>query len=437
VSGEDDAAAARAGRGDGVTGGETAAGEASVSDAPGSEPSAGSGPNRANRRRWTAVIFASLAIGGGAMMARGPVIPELGTAFGAPAWQLGLIAPAGTLGYLFAVTVVGFGAGHLRARLLIAGGLLGNALALLVLGAAPVLLVFLAAVTIQGAMMGVVRGLNRPLLSHFYPSRRGRVYSYYDMTWAIGATSAPLLVVAVVWFASWRLVFWLFAVLMLGLAVLVWRFDEPAVETQEEPLAREDVRALLRRPEVLGMALVMFFATGVEGGLFLWLPTYAESELPGWIAGATLSIMLAGYVPGRFVYGRLSERVGYVRIIVAILGLLVPVFVLTFVVADGLWVLPGILAIGLLISGAFPMLVSYATDAAPEYSGPVTAVAAISSSLGVGMMPAVMGFAISGSDPVLGMQLLLLPLGMALLLIVAARIAEVRRAPAEPVSASD
>jgi len=387
--------------------------------------------NRSNRLRWTAVIFAALAIGGGAMMARGPVLPELGATFEAPEWQLGLIAPAGTVGYLLSVTFVGFKAGHLRPRLIVAGALLANAVALLAIGAAPIMLVVLAGAVFQGAAIGVVRGLNRPLLSHFYPTRRGRIYGYYDMTWAIGAALAPLLVVACVAFLSWRYAFWIFAVLLAGLGVVVWSLDEPAVETEEEPLAREDVRALLRRPEILGMALVMFFSTGVEGGLFLWLPTYAESELPGWIAGGTLSIMIAGYVPGRFAYGRLSERIGYVRLIVAVLALMVPTFVATFVFADGLWVLPGILTIGLLMSGCFPLLVSYATDAAPEYSGPVTAVAAISSSLGVGVTPAVMGFVLSDVDPATGMQLLVIPLLIALGLIVLVRVAEIRRAPAE------
>jgi len=256
------------------------------------------------------------------------------------------------------------------------------------------------------------------------------------MTWAMGAALAPLLVVATVATASWRLAYWILGALVLALGVIVWTLDEPAVETEEEPLERADVLTLLRRPEVLGMALVMFFATGVEGGLFLWLPTYAESELPAWVAGGTLSIMIAGYIPGRFVYGRLSERVGYVRIIVAILSLMIPVFLLTFVFAQGLWVLPGILAIGLLISGCYPLLISYATDAAPEYSGPVTAVAAISSSLGVGVTPAVMGFVLSGVDPATGMQLLVIPLLMALGLIVVVRIAEVRRTPAETACAS-
>lgn len=421
-----DAATAEAGASGGGPGGATGGG---------SDADRAARADRANRLRWTAVIFASLAIGGGAMMARGPVLPEMGRTFGAPAWQLGLIAPAGTLGYLVAVSMVGFGAGHLRARVLVAGGLLGNAVALAVLGAAPLFVVVLAAVVVQGAMMGVVRGLNRPLLSHFYPARRGRVYSYYDMTWAVGAVLAPVLVVIVVATASWRWAFWILALVLVGLAALVWRFDEPAVETEEEPLAREDVLTLLRRPEVLGMALVLFFGTGVEGGLFLWLPTYAASELPGWIGGLSLSLLIAGYIPGRFAYGRLSERVGYVPLLVGILGLLVPIFVFTFVFAAGLWVLPGILAIGVLLSGVFPLLVSYATDAVPEYSGPVTAVAAIASSLGVGLTPAVMGFAVSDADAATGMTLLIVPLVIALGLIVLVRIAEVRRAPAEPAPA--
>lgn len=391
----------------------------------------------ANRRAWTVAIFASLGLAGAVLMVRGPVLPELATAFGAPEWQLGLIAPAATLGYLVAVTAVGFGAGHLPPRRLVVAGLGGTAVALGLLGAAPSLPTFLVAVALQGATVGAFRGRTRPLLSHFYPTRRGRVYSYYDMTWAAGATLGPLLVIAVLALAPWRWVFWVLAAAYALVAAFVWSLSEPELESEERPLAREDVLALLRRPEILGMVAVMFFATGVEGGLFLWLPTYAAGELPDWLAGAVLSLMILGYVPGRFAYGRLAERVGYVRLLVGILGALLPVYLLTFFVAGGLWLLPGILAIGVLLSGAFPLLVSYATDATPEYSGPVTAVAAVAGSLGVGVVPAMMGFAISSGDAAAGMELLVVPLVASIGLVVAVRVSERRRTPAEPVCAAD
>jgi len=221
------------------------------------------------------------------------------------------------------------------------------------------------------------------------------------------------------------------------LAVVVWRLDAPDVTGTEEPFDRRELLTLLRRPEVAAMVLVMFLGTGVEGGLFLWLPTYMTSVMPDGVAGLglsaaalsslSLSVMIAGYVPGRIVYGRLSERVGYLSLLIGILVLLIPTFYATFVLASGLWILPGVVAMGALISGIFPMLVSYATDAAPQHSGPVTAVAAIASSLGVGIAPAIMGWIISGSDATAAVQLLLVPLVVALAIVLVARVAERKR----------
>ncbi|WP_226011639.1 MFS transporter [Halomicrobium salinisoli] len=383
-----------------------------------------------NRRAWTAAIFATMALTGAAMMARGPIIPHLGTTFGAPEWQLGLIAPAGTAGYLVVISVVGFGAGHLDPRRFVLLGMVGSVVCLLAMAVAPLLAVFLLAVLVRGTMNGVVRGLNRPLLSHFYPERRGRVYSYYDMTWAAGAVVGPLAVVGAVALGNWRLAYVGMAAVMVALAVAVWRLDAPDVESEEEPIDWGEVLALLRRPEIVAMIAAMFFATGVEGGLFTWLPTYAEGELPPSLAGITLSVMIAGYVPGRFVYGRLADRVGYLPLLVGILLLLVPAF-WAFLAADGPRLLAAVAAVGALISGVYPLLLSYATEAVPHHSGPVTALAAVSSSLGVGIVPAVMGGVISGSNVGAAMRLLLGPIVLALVVLVVARVAERRRDRAE------
>jgi fucose permease len=289
----------------------------------------------------------------------------------------------------------------------------------------------------RGLMNGVLRGLNRPIISHFYPDSRGRMYSYYDMVWAVGAMLGPIGVVAVLALADWRLAYYALAVGMFGLAVVVWWLDGPDVEGTEEPFDRREIAALVRKPEVAAMLVVMMLGTGVEGGLFLWLPTYVGDVLPDGIAGIglsaaalsslSLSVMIAGYVPGRFVYGRLSERVGYLRILVGIFLLLIPTFAATFLYAEGLTILLGVVVVGALISGIFPMLVSYATDAVPQHSGPVTALSAISSSLGVGITPAVMGWVISGSDATAAMQLLLVPLVAALAVLLVARVAERKR----------
>lgn len=387
----------------------------------------GWGVTRSNRRLWTAVIFAAMLLGGIAMMARGPILVELGDTFDAPEWQLGLIAPAGTIGYLVVIAAVGFGAGHLDAQRYVTVGLFGSGLAMLAMGVAPLLAVFLLAVVLRGTMNGVVRGLTRPLLSHFYPESRGRVYGYYDMTWAAGAVVGPLLVIVAVAILDWRLTYYALAAGMLGLALVVWHLDAPQVESGEEPFDRADVLGLLRRPEVMGMAAAMFFGTGVEGGLFIWLPTYATGKLPANLANVTLSVMIAGYVPARFVYGRLADHVGHLRLLLPILVALVPVFVYTFAYAEGLWILLSVAVMGAGVSAVFPLLISYATEAVPHHSGPVTAIAAIASSLGVGSVPALMGFVISGSNARAAMQLLLVPLSLTVVVLLAARLAERRR----------
>jgi len=380
-----------------------------------------------NRRLWTLALFLSVATTGAMLQMRGAVLPTLSTEFSPPAWQLGLVAPVGTIGYLTVMLVVGSGAGHLDSRRFIIVGLLGSAVALLAMGLAPAFLVFLLAIGIRGTMTGFVRALDRPVLSHFYPDDRGRMYNRYDMAWAVGAALGPVAVAAAVALGSWRLAYGALAVVVVVAAALFWRLDAPTVESAEEPLTRESAADLLRRPEIVAMLAALFFVTGVEGGLFTWLPYYAAAELPEGVAEVTLTVMLAAYVPGRFACGALAERVGYLPLLAGLAGALVPTFAFTFVVAEGYAVLAGIAVIGLLIAGFFPTMMAYATDAVPQHSGPVNALASGMGSVGVGTVPAVMGVVIGGSDAATAMQYLIAPLVLALVVIVLAGLAERRR----------
>ncbi|MEF8850981.1 MAG: MFS transporter [Haloarculaceae archaeon] len=380
-----------------------------------------------NRRLWTLTVFLTVALAGAAIQVRGAVLPTLEGFYGVPEWQLGLVAPAGTVGYLLVMLLVGSSAGRVDTRAVIVAGAVGTAGALLVMGLAPTFLVFLAALAVRGAAMGLVRALDRPLLSHFYPENRGRVYNLYDGVWAAGAALGPLAVVAALSLGSWRFVYLGLAALAVALAAAFWLLDPPDVGGNEEPLTRESLLALLRRPEVLGTLAVLFFVIGVEGSLFTWLPFYANAELPERFAELTLTVMLAAYIPGRVGCGILAERVGYLTLLGGVLALLVPVFAYTFLLADGLVVLAGVAAIGLLVSGVFPTAVAYGTDAAPEYSGPVNAVASATGATAFATLPAILGVVIGGSDAKTAMPLLLVPLVAALAAVVLARVAEHRR----------
>jgi fucose permease len=380
-----------------------------------------------NRRLWTATIFLTVAVAGAAIQVRGAVLPTLEGFYGVPAWQLGLVAPAGTVGYLLVMLLVGSSAGRVDTQTVIVVGAFGTAGALLAMGLAPTFLVFLGAMLARGATIGLVRALDRPLLGHFYPDDRGRVYNLYDAVWAVGAAVGPLAVVLGLALGSWRFVYVGLAGAVLVLALLFWRLDAPDVGGTEEPLTRASLATLLRRPEILGMLAALFFVIGVEGSLFTWLPYYAGAQLPDRWAELTLTLLLAAYVPGRLVCGALAERVGYLTLLTVILGLLLPAFAYTFVVAEGLWVLAGVAAIGALVSGVFPTAVAYGTDAAPAYSGPVNGVASATGSVAFATVPAVLGVVIGGSSARSALPLLLVPLAAAFCVVVLARVAEYRR----------
>ncbi|MFC6756591.1 MULTISPECIES: MFS transporter [Haloarcula] len=384
--------------------------EAAATQAPDTE--ADGEPDRSGRRWWTVAVFAYITLEGAGLQMRGAVIPALRRTFDVPEWQLGLVAPAGTVGYVLAVVVVGAVAGRLDTRRLLLVGIVGTGAGILVMGVAPSFGLFLAALLGRGLFTGVGRGTDRPLLSHLYPRQRGRIFGFYDMMWAVGATAGPLLVAAAVAAGNWRLAYYALALAFVPVVALALRLPTPDIDGGDDPLDRAELRRITRQPAVLTMAVALFCSTGFEGGLFTWVTTYAQGRLPSSLATASLSVMLAAYIPGRFASGWLSERLGYVRLAVGLVGLTIPAFVYTFFLAEGYGLLVGLFTIGLALSGMYPTLLAYATEAVPEHSAPVNATAAVTSAAGIAVVPAAMGFVISDTGVAGAMQLLALPLAL-------------------------
>lgn len=387
---------------------------------PGTAADTAAESGRAGRRWWTVAIFGFVALEGAGLQMRGAVIPALRRTFDAPEWQLGLVAPAGTLGFLITVMVVGAIAGRFDTRRLLVVGVVGTGAGFLVMGVAPSFLLFLVALVGRGLFTGVGRGSDRPLLSHLYPSQRGRLFGYYDMMWAVGATAGPLVVAGAVAAGNWRLAYYGLGVSFVPVLGLMLHLPTPSTAGGDEPLDLAELRRIVRRPEVLAMAVGLFLSTGFEGGLFTWVTSFSQGRLPGTLATASLSVMLAAYIPGRFVSGWLSERVGYLRLSVGLVGLAVPAFVYTFFFAEGYGILVGLFGVGLALSGIYPTLLAYATEAVPEHSAPVNATASVTSAAGIAAVPAVMGFVISGADIILAMRLLGIPLALLAALLLGA-----------------
>ncbi|MFB6189917.1 MAG: sugar MFS transporter [Halapricum sp.] len=372
-----------------------------------------SGIDRRSRRLWTAAVLLFVALSGLGMQMRGALLPTLGTQWGVSDSLLGLVGPAGTLGYVVTVLAVGAVAGRVDTRRyfllgmgVIVVGIVGMGfspvvgsssqwhaiLGIVGMGFSPLFFAYLGFLLLRGLGTGAVRALDRPLLSHYYPHARGRVFNLYDLAWAVGAAAGPALMSVAIANGNWRLAYYGLAVAFVVLLAFIWVLDAPA-DGDETPLDITAALDLLRTPAIAAMAAALIFHTGLEGGMFIWLPTFGH-RVAGFgteTANYLLSAFVLAYIPGRLIYTFIADRVGYGPLIVGLELLIVPTFLWTFFVADGLAVFAGVVVLGALVSGLFPTLVAFGTQAAPEYSAPINAIGMATGSLSMAMVPWLLG----------------------------------------------
>jgi sugar phosphate permease len=166
-------------------------------------------------------------------------------------------------------------------------------------------------------------------LSNWFPLRElGRAQGIQMGSTYIGATVAPLFVVALITTLGWRSVFYMLFAPGILLAILIWKYvkDAPAESPGVKPdeLAEYEARsstpaapahaslsASLRTPLVLWCALTLLFSNMVAWGLVNWLPTYLlqargfSMEKTGVFAALTnlasaIGSLLSGYIGDRF-----------------------------------------------------------------------------------------------------------------------------------------
>ncbi|WP_188883938.1 MFS transporter [Halarchaeum grantii] len=350
------------------------------------------------RRRWTAAVFGFTVGDALALQVRGALVPSLQRAFDVDPALLGLVAPAGTVGFLCTVLLAGAAAGRLDVRRTVLAALAVASVALLAMSAAPAYGVFLAFLFVQGSADGVVRGLDRPVLAHFYPEQRGRIFNVYGLVWAVGAAAAPLVVVAVLAVGNWRWVFAVLSVAFVPAAVLVARAGPPSIETGERALSRERLAALLRDRRILGVLLALVCSGGIEGCLFTWLPYYASGFLPEAYANVLLSAYLVAYVPGRALYGAIVGRVDPLALVAVLGAVTAPALYVAFTASGTVAVVAAVLVVGLCVCGLYPTLSAFGVNVAPAYSGPVNALTTGANYLGLSLAPAAVGVLASATS---------------------------------------
>lgn len=344
-----------------------------------------------SKRMWMFAIFYFVGFAGILMQLRGSLLPEIKSAFGVSESLLGLVAPSYTVSLLILVILIGMKVGSIDIERYLIIGIAVTALFTFLVGVSfsfPLLLLFFLG---RGIGTGLFRGLDRPILSHLFSENRGWTYNMHTLAWALGATSGPLLANLFLHFADWRAAYLVLSLGFVPLFVLFWKIDLPEESINEEPLEFGSLKRIFKSKAVVGMVVILFLNGGIEGGFFTWLPYFANEFLSRSVSNLALSGFLAAYIPGRYVYSKLSKKYGYLKVVMANAIAASGLIFLAFYVMDGVWKLPFIFACGFPVSGIFPTMLAMGTDIFPQFSGPMNAIGMGVGMMGISLFPWVMG----------------------------------------------
>ncbi len=322
----------------------------------------------------------------------GPSVPAIVQGLGISYAQAGFLFTLLSLGSLFGSSVGAIVSDYVnRKRILITFcGLFG--VGLVSVGFAPGYIALCASVFVFSLFGGPIGSIGQSIMLDMYPDQRGRYLSLQTLFAAVGSFIAPLLVAAnIAGGLSWR---WPFVetaalVFLLLMAVFFVRIPDSAAKHSR----RTPLRSIMRNPNMVIAAVLIFIYVGVDLGFSYWLAEYFNAELGVSVrlSSAAVSIFLVGMISSRLVTSRVIKRVATKRILITGLSL-ASVSLLAFILAPSVW-LKAVLACtyGLGIGPVFPLIVAKASEEYPQQSGAVTGLLFGCVSLGGMVSPLLLG----------------------------------------------
>lgn len=375
--------------------------------------------NNSSKYLQTTGIFIVGFLSATLLQLRGSLLPEIQMAFGVTERLLGLIAPAGSIGFTISVLIAGVVVGRVNGNQLLQYGTFMTAVASIVLGFSPLFLFLLSMVALRSFATGLFRGLDRPALNHLFPRARGKFYSFYSACWSLGGAVGPLYANFIMnYFGNWRITYILIGIALMPAVVILYNTNTNRIFNKEKILNKEKARELIKNPAIIAMMVALILDVSVEGSIFTWLPYYMNQFFSRQVANFALAGYLSCYIPGAIINGFIVNRISKVKIIVASSIGTIALLAIAFFTSSNYIRLFCFVSSGLFISPNFPNLIALGTDAYPRHSGPTNSLAMISYALGLSVLPPIIGLFAEQSTLRIGMGILPLPLvGMIIIVL--------------------
>jgi FSR family fosmidomycin resistance protein-like MFS transporter len=308
----------------------------------------------------------------------------------------------------------------LRARLIVAGGLLLG-LAFLLIAGAQSFGILLFALTVSYPASGAFVGLSQATMIERHPARESEMMARWTAAGTLGSLSGPALLGAIVAIGrSWRSPFVMVGATWLALAFLVrCRPSPPAAVTGRALFAelRGNLRATIRLRRLWRWLLLLPLADLMLDVFFGYIALYLTDivGLPPATAAVAVTLWLFGFLAGQFLLVRRRADLDPRNVIrwtaMATLALF-PVWLAAPMGTGPRLVLLSIL--GLLAAPWYPLLQGEAFASAPGRAATVSALTSVTGTVG-GVLAVFAGMAAVAWGLTAGLALLLLgPLALLL-----------------------
>jgi FSR family fosmidomycin resistance protein-like MFS transporter len=311
--------------------------------------------------------------------AREAAWPLVRTDLGLSYTQIGLLLSVPSFVALVVEPVLGVVAVTWRRRALVLAGGVGFALALALAAGAPSFWVLLVAFSLLYPASGAFVSLSQASLMDLEPERREHNMARWTLAGAVGAVLGPVLLACFVWAGlGWRELFVCFAVLAVGLVLLVRRAPGDGADGEERPRVRAALRVLVRREVFRWLFLLELSDLLLDVFLgFLALYFVDEVETSAATAGLAVAVATGAGLVGSAAMIPFLRRVSglrYLRVSAAVSGALFVAFLLvpTPSVKLGL-----VATIAFVNAGWYPVLKARLYDALGEASGLALTVGAL------------------------------------------------------------
>jgi len=322
----------------------------------------------------------------------GPSVPAIVRDLGISYAQAGFLFTLLSLGSLFGSSLGAIASDHMNRKRLLAASSGLFALGLIAMGFSPGYIALCITVFIFSLFGSPIGSIGQSAMLDMYPQQRSRFMSIQTLFGSIGNFIAPLLVsINITIGLAWRWPFLETAALVLLMLSVLLLVKIP--NSSSDRSSRAPLKAIIRNPNMVIAAVLVFFYVAVDLGFSYWLAEYFSTDLgvSMRLSSAAVSVFLVGVMSSRLATSLLVKRIATKDILVS--GLLLAAgSLLAFLLVPSVGmklVLTCVYGVG--IGPIFPLMVSKAAEEYPQQSGAVTGLLFGCLSLGGMVFPFLLG----------------------------------------------